>query len=120
LIAANPMEKLRARKGEKNPLPIGMPPKAIPVAPEKIAAYASNGYGLYDMAGNVCNRCWDWYGAYSSDSQTDPHGPSAGSLRVMRGGSWYNHADISRCANRYPYNPAFDYFDVGFRCVRGH
>jgi integrase len=37
LIAANPMEKLRARKGEKNPLPIGMPPKAIPVAPEKIA-----------------------------------------------------------------------------------
>ena len=62
------------------------------------------------MAGNVCQRCWDWYGAYSSGSQTDPHGPLAGSIRVMRGGSWYNHGDISRCANRYPYNPPFDYF----------
>ena len=89
-------------------------------ATSPVGYFAPNGYGLYDMAGNVCNRCWDWYGVYSSDSQTDPRGPSTGSYRVMRGGSWYNHADISRCANRYPYNPAFDYYDVGFRCARGH
>jgi formylglycine-generating enzyme required for sulfatase activity len=85
-----------------------------------VGYFAPNGYGLCDMAGNVCQRCWDWYGAYSSGSQTDPQGPSAGSIRVMRGGSWYNHGDISRSANRYPYNPASDYYDVGFRCVRGH
>jgi formylglycine-generating enzyme required for sulfatase activity len=85
-----------------------------------VGFFAPNGYGLYDMAGNVCQWCWDWHGAYSSGSQTDPQGPATGSMRVMRGGSWHNHADISRCANRYPYNPAFDYFDVGFRCVRGH
>jgi sulfatase modifying factor 1 len=85
-----------------------------------VGYFAPNRYGLYDMTGNVCQRCWDWYGPYSSGSQTDPQGPSAGTIRVMRGGSWYNNGKIARCANRYPYNPAFDYYDVGFRCVRGH
>jgi formylglycine-generating enzyme required for sulfatase activity len=89
-------------------------------ATSPVGYFAANGYGLYDMAGNVCQRCWDWQGPYSSDSQIDPHGPSTGTMRVMRGGSWYNHGDISRCSNRYPFNPASDYFDVGFRCVIGH
>jgi len=85
-----------------------------------VGYFPPNGYGLYDMAGNVCNRCWDWYGPYSTDSQSDPHGPSTGTLRVMHGGSWYNYADISRCSSRYQYNPAFYWFDVGFRSARGH
>jgi formylglycine-generating enzyme required for sulfatase activity len=90
---------------------------AHPTSP--VGYFAPNGYGLYDVAGNTCNRCWDWYGAYSSGSQTDPQGPAIGTLRVMRGGSWYNYANVARCSNRYPYNPAWNFFDVGFRCVIG-
>ena len=64
--------------------------------------FAANGYGLYDMAGNVWQWCWDWYGAYSSGLQTDPRGPTSGSYRVCRGGSWGNDANGCRSAYRDP------------------
>ena len=52
----------------------------------------ANELGLYDMSGNVSEWCADYWGVYSSNSVTNPMGPSSGSSRVIRGGSWRNTA----------------------------
>lgn len=84
----------------------------------------ANGYGLYDMAGNVKEWCWDRYGsAYygTPDSLDAPRGPDSGSIRVVRGGGWQDGPGALRCAKRDTgVPPNADYYDdVGFRCVRG-
>ena len=84
-----------------------------------VGYFAGNGYGLHDMAGNVWEWCWDWYGSYTSGSQTDPRGPTSGSYRVLRGGCCNHYADRTRCAYRTDGSPGGAGFNFGFRCVRG-
>ena len=79
-----------------------------------VGSFAPNGYGLYDMAGNVIEWCWDQYGSYSSGSQTDPRGPSSDSIRVARGGIWFTSASLCRASRRNGYSPIGG---AGFRCA---
>jgi hypothetical protein len=82
-----------------------------------VGYFAPNGYGLYDMAGNLYEWCWDWECPYSSGSQTDPRGPPTGSYRAVRGGSWYRYAFFCRTAGRVVYGPSDWLYFTGFRAV---
>jgi formylglycine-generating enzyme required for sulfatase activity len=78
----------------------------------------ANAWGLYDMHGNVWEWVEDWYGHYPSGAATDPKGPSSGSARVCRGGSWFNGAGSCRSELRNISAPDDRGNDLGFRLVR--
>ncbi len=82
--------------------------------------YLANGYGLFDMSGNIGHWCQDWFDPdyYHNSPVKNPRGPETGKYRVYRGGAWGAPVDSQRCASRFWLLPENCNPDFGFRCVR--
>ena len=82
-----------------------------------VGTQTANELGIYDMSGNVWELCSDWYGSYSAGAQTNPQGPSSGSRRVLRGGSWCYFAGYCRVSARRSSDPDSSNNSIGLRLV---
>jgi formylglycine-generating enzyme required for sulfatase activity len=80
----------------------------------------ANGFGLYDILGNVWEWVNDWYGRnyYQNSPSQDPTGPASGQHRVVRGGSWGNYPRVVRASVRHNNLPGYGNNVNGFRCAR--
>lgn len=80
-----------------------------------VGSFPPNGFGLYDMHGNIWEWCQDWFGAYPTGLLTDPTGSGTGSYRFLRGGSWNLSAGYCRSASRNNFLPGYRGDVLGFR-----
>jgi formylglycine-generating enzyme required for sulfatase activity len=83
-----------------------------------VGSSGGNALGIHDMSGNVSEWVNDWYGSYQAGAQTDPPGPSSGSARVFRGGSWAYDSVHCRSSARGDSSPDDVNFYLGFRAAR--